>query len=631
MEQNTPLPPDKINALKSLIHDHLRSKDVYSEIRRFLSSYLSSGQAEQGINEASVVEALNERGIIQDIIRSLGRPADLVGAAGVRATAGVTRESAADPSSSRRFVYMRILGGRAFTDELVNQDSSVSTMQLHLHFRSQRFQSRPVPSGVEPPFDEAFMIDMNPPNTNHIIEVSSLLRENTPFHLVVTRTDAEGTRSLVGSHFLEWRKVLMTGSLAVSVELAGVGADQQIPVGLLEMRLELLPRPEEALSQDEIEAQVKNDRLRALEGERLFLNYAKGWWQEYLQIRVVHQKRLIKIFAQAENGANRCVCNFVRPLSAGRLINSPFEAGRFVSLLPFEREETIGGGRSEVWHTTHSFLCKGRGDCEDHALLLCGLLLGFGLDAYVVVGTDTTGDHVWVMTRVNPEKVLFWEPLTGQRFLHQKPHSPTPAHRFRTVSCVFNDSHFFANNQPDDSVIGASFDLESELHWKAMRSEQITALTTYPEVPLRPYIMDPLALEDALEQQLRALVQDYRSQLQVVVVWDPKLSYILTPALAAYEMERVHGVLSGNDELQQSIKKVVPDGHTFRGFPIQFSHRSAARMFPAMLRAPVCQEILRTRGDSVRFGLRVKIFPYPEDAASVWVMLAVKYRQVLAS
>lgn len=55
-------------------------------------------------------------------------------------------------------------------------------------------------------------------------------------------------------------------------------------------------------------------------------------------------------------------------------------------------------------------------DCEDHAVLLCSLLLGFGLNAYVCVGTKAKGTaHTWVMT-ISPEgEVAFWESLTAHR------------------------------------------------------------------------------------------------------------------------------------------------------------------------------------------------------------------------
>ena len=56
-------------------------------------------------------------------------------------------------------------------------------------------------------------------------------------------------------------------------------------------------------------------------------------------------------------------------------------------------------------------------DCEDHAVLLCSLLLGFGLNAFVCVGTKAKGAaHTWVMT-ISPEgEVTFWESLTAHRY-----------------------------------------------------------------------------------------------------------------------------------------------------------------------------------------------------------------------
>ena len=65
---------------------------------------------------------------------------------------------------------------------------------------------------------------------------------------------------------------------------------------------------------------------------------------------------------------------------------------------------------------------------------------------------------------------------------------------------------------------------------------------------------------------------------------DDHLSYLLTPALSAYEMERVTGVTSGNDEFQQAIRRAVPEGHTFKGYPIQFIHRNSRRAFTACLK-----------------------------------------------
>ena len=56
------------------------------------------------------------------------------------------------------------------------------------------------------------------------------------------------------------------------------------------------------------------------------------------------------------------------------------------------------------------------------------------------------------------------------------------------------------------------------------------------------------------------------------------------------------------------------------------NHRSPGRVLELLKAEAVPADILRTRGDHTRFGLRVKVYPYPEDVCAVWVMLAVQYR-----
>jgi len=59
---------------------------------------------------------------------------------------------------------------------------------------------------------------------------------------------------------------------------------------------------------------------------------------------------------------NRPVCSFVHPLRAGRLLESPLQAARFVSLLGYDKTASVGGGaRAEQWTSLHAFLCRGRG------------------------------------------------------------------------------------------------------------------------------------------------------------------------------------------------------------------------------------------------------------------------------
>ena len=87
-------------------------------------------------------------------------------------------------------------------------------------------------------------------------------------------------------------------------------------------------------------------------------------------------------------GRHRFVGNFIHPIIPGRELNGPRYAARFVALIPFKREISLSGGRINRWHSNLATLCRLEGDVEDHAVLLCSLLLGWGLNAYVALGTD---------------------------------------------------------------------------------------------------------------------------------------------------------------------------------------------------------------------------------------------------
>merc|ERR1711942_491269 len=102
-----------------------------------------------------------------------------------------------------------------------------------------------------------------------------------PIHIVVVKTDTVGERSLVSSHHPDWRSVLSaTRSKKLLVELMGVGSEAKVPVGALELRLELLPNltddesgSESRLAEEMVLAQMASEKARSTEKERLFLSY----------------------------------------------------------------------------------------------------------------------------------------------------------------------------------------------------------------------------------------------------------------------------------------------------------------------------------------------------------------------
>lgn len=622
---------------------------------------------QEPFGEQDMLQALREKGVVDDVMRQLqfksgggviesdGKPAthfvdrdDKVQLTGQPKTANI------DPT--RRYLFIQILGGRAFLEHvqdgspLPGQPSSFFT--LHVHFRGQRFKSRPTPCACEPDIQEGFLLELHKESAGDAARMagnSVMLSLCDPIHLVLIKTEPTGETSLVSSNFLEWRQVLSAPNSRCTrtIEFMGVGQENKVPVGILEMRMELIPRVSSEISEEVVAAQLALQKNRQAERERLFLVYAKQWWKEFLQIRSGHKERLVKIFAQDENGNNRPVCSYVKPLRAGRLIDTPREAARFVSLVGYEKVSALGGGEhAEQWTSMHAFLCRNKGDCEDHAALLCSILLGFGLDAFMCVGTKSKGSpHVWVMTISNEGNVTFWESLTGHRYLHkpinpQDPpaiQQPRPSYPYKTIGCVFNHESFYGNSQPTDLVETCQFVLQDESKWKAMSPDAVNSVcsesttgSVYPSLPpLCGTTLDGALVSNDLEQELRYLVMQHRRDQGLTTTWDDQLSYLLTPALSSYETERLTGITAGNEEFQQAIRRAVPDGHTFKGYPIQFVHRNGRRAFSSCLKSPVCEEIINCRGDHVRLAVRVRVFTYPESACATWIMFACKYKSVL--
>uniref|UniRef100_A0A3P8W8W3 Centrosomal protein of 76 kDa n=1 Tax=Cynoglossus semilaevis TaxID=244447 RepID=A0A3P8W8W3_CYNSE len=638
------LPPEKASELKKLIHNHLLRMDIHGKIREVLADTVRDGQrsASQSVSEADFLRALQSRGIIDDVMKDLSFPqtnGKLEPAAKPDthfAEKEITHLKKSNINPSRRYLCLKVLGGKAFLEHLQEPEhlpgQVCSTFTLYLHFRNQRFRSKPVPCACEPSLEEGFLLELHRDGVDYGLKNSLLLTPTT----------------LVSSYFLDWRTVLSSpsGKTCFAIELMGVGSECKVPAGVLTVSLELCPPLTETLSPDVVSTQQSLERNRTAEKERLFLVYAKQWWREFLEIRPSHQSKMVKIFAQDENGVNRPVCSYVRVLRAGRLLESPRQAARFVSLMAQEKAPVVGGGgKQEQWCTLLAFLCRGKGDCEDHATLLCSLLLGFGLDAYVCVGTKAKAvPHTWVLTRGYDGIITFWESMTAHRYLHQTidpdapPLSPqpNPSSPYRTVGCVFNHQTFLANCQPSDAVERCVFDFQNPSRWKAMSEEALKSVcapgstTSLPPVPpLCAPSLDAAAASNHLELEMRFLISEHRKDHELATVWDDHLSYLLSSALSTYELERCTGVSCGSEEFQDALRRAMADGHTFKGFPILFLHRNARRAFATCLRSSFCQEIVGCRGDSVRLAVRVRVFVYPENACAVWLMLACKYRSVL--
>ena len=303
--------------------------------------------------------------------------------------------------SSKRCLYVQVLSGRAFLDHLM-EPTPTSCHQCHSHFvlhvlfRGQRFHSRPVPCACEPKINEGFLLELTKCCGSHsllsrnakeeLLSYSSALGIADQIELVLTKSNDRGEGELVGVCSVQWRQLLVecSGRSSVTAEMGGVSSEAKITSGLLDLKLEIIPKSSEVLQTELLTAQLGLEKQRDSERERLFLVYAKQWWKEYLQIRAAHSQRLVKIFAPDERGTSHPVCRYVTPLRAGRLLDSPRHAARFVSLIPFEKKCAVGsnGGCSDWWTRGHCFLAlkKGVSPCPcvhriPRVLLYCHLYI----------------------------------------------------------------------------------------------------------------------------------------------------------------------------------------------------------------------------------------------------------------
>jgi len=618
------LPPETLSKIKGMIREHLEKSSVFDNLK----DTITKESFDRLVDQEKILQTIKKEKIVENIMGDLKLSPDVT-----RKVHRQRKERSVEDyvKANKRLIHLKLVTGKAFVEYISSRENAHFIVDVK--FQDQRFVSKPVSCCEEPIFGESFLLVLNPTETNSKIELTDFARLTAPIHISVLKESPDGSRQLLSTKRLEWRILLSNGSVTLNVELSGVGNKSKLSVGVLELQLDLLPKVTrlELVPDNVVSDRLSREQKYENDGIHTFYEYSEDWWKDYKQIRPSHESRLIKIFCENEEGLFRPVSSMVRPLQANRVIESPFHAARFVSLIPYHKNEGPGGTRNEIWYSLHTFLAKRYGDSQEHAMLLCSLLLGFGQEAYVCVGTSGEGAHTWVMTKVRDNsaesghfKVTFWESVTGQRLESDDPR----VHRYyRKIGCIFNHEEFYGNIQADDTVINTNFDLTDESMWKPMARECLENLV--PEnssVPLFSPTMICQEEEEEIELQLKRRIAEYRDREGLGTMWDRNLSYLLTPALVNYELDKLGAKTFGNAEFQHSIKNAVPEGHTFKGFPIQFQHLNSEKMMISLEKAATAADILNSRGDQVRFALRARIIVYAENFTAVWVMLAVRYR-----
>uniref|UniRef100_A0A0N7ZBD6 Uncharacterized protein n=1 Tax=Scylla olivacea TaxID=85551 RepID=A0A0N7ZBD6_SCYOL len=559
--------------IKDVIRNEIEKEHLQSVIDQLIRDVIQ-GELAEDVDADAVVGHLLDSTAVQSLIERLGvmnhKSQHLVPTA-----ISVPQNIKDQMLGGRQYLYLKICGGRAFIDHLGISNSSglhQSSFVIHVALQTQRFKTHQISCECDPQISEGFLFDLQqlkPGCAAKTLDAVELLSLTAPITLVVVKEGHVANPTLVSVYTLEWRSLLTqpSSSNKFVCQLMGIGAEQQVPIGLLDIEAILLPPVEKIIPHESFVEHLHSTETHLGEKRRLFVSYAREWWREYTEASEKHRKRMVRIFAMDECGKNRFVCEFVRVLEVGQALKSPEEAARWVSVLPTILDHQLPAGATKPWYTLGTAVMAGSLNIEGKCSLLCSLLLGFGLDAWICIGTKQSGQpHVWIMTRGPYAAITFWEAITGSRYLHRV--GQRAAHGYATIGSVFNNKTFYANCQDH-------------------------GLSTH---------------------------------------FDDHLSYVLTPALWSYERESINSgglaEIRSAEFFSAALMNTVPEGYTFKGFPLHFMHSSPRRAFSVILNSSIGREIIEGRGDNVTLAVRAVTACYPENVFVTWVMVACTFRQL---
>jgi len=130
---------------------------------------------------------------------------------------------------------------------------------------------------------------------------------------------------------------------------------------------------------------------------------------------------------------------------------------------------------------------------------------------------------------------------------------------YLTLDCVANAVAVLANRQPTNALLHCALDLSNASLWARLDVPRSPLLSSVLQVlralifvwpayfRIPPPLLPPVALlqvEEGLEDALRRHIAIYRQEQHLETHFDRDLSFLLSPALAAYEWERLQVIIA---------------------------------------------------------------------------------------
>ncbi|KAL7746263.1 Centrosomal protein of 76 kDa [Sorochytrium milnesiophthora] len=540
----------------------------------------------------------------------------------------LTTATAASPSSSSLGIHIH--GGKAFLSELT--PSPDATLRVHVSCQHHRVQSQSFPASVDPLIDQRLSIPLSCgtvflPLPSQFTSAKQALESRSSLHFVVVKEHPLRLPELIGLGELDWRPALHAPQeYRKLVVINSLGTTDTASAGLLDVSIHLPVDADRTLG-DMLKQITEDEQREESDALRKTFASAKLWWNQYAMLRPGLGDRPVKLFALDEQGTHRSVMSFISPWPS-TYIQSARQAARFVSLLAVERSHGPPVTAEAVWRSPATVLATKSGSTADHSVMLCSLLLGLGLPAFVTIGTDGRGEcYTWVSVIASAQQVAFFDSVTGDRYKYEKPswNATTRRHPFCTITCLISDTALYANCQESEAIDRLSFALGDARCWKRMAADDNTAKMRSPSVPLQLYKDDTYIVEARLQEELCALVTSHRELNNLPTSITHSLDPILRMSLVAHED---HQLYSGNladaqDDFQCAIQSRIPPGFLFQGCPMHFPHAvPPQKILAGMLRDPGCSGLVMAAGIQVQHAVVVHCRRYAE-LVSIWVMVGV--------
>ena len=426
------------------------------------------------------------------------------------------------------------------------------------------------------------------------------------------------TKQLISARDIEWRFVLSQHHLTLRIQLPYIG-NKDLPLGVLKIELHIgsTHRILKQISEGDIKDLYTKKKEKQLKKFQVFFEKSKIFWSNFIKINPRFKLRAIKIFVEDVHRKLKPVTTFIKKLRC-RALGSPKQAARFVSLLPLE--ENKHANSALLWMDYHTFLSVKKGSAFDHSILLCCLLLGHKLDAFMCLGASSDGVHAWVMTRVQiPEEELeieldrvvkkgsrayelrkngkkgiyeaiklaniprfkyqFWESLTGKIFEQS---DPRINFYYRKLGCMFNNEVVYANCQPRDVVSDLDLNLEDPSCWKALdvpnfetdfeeegaggglaaligksKDSEEVHIPRELQLSYSKSREETLELENSLEFKLLGAIRFHRNLLKRACKIDEDLCFLMSQALIYFEQNASLGFEDKSRGSNSEFKQAV--------------------------------------------------------------------------